>query len=199
MSYTPKDIVKTARKTAGKLLAEPWYAVGSVNGWRLSRQLARELTPGHKMHGRKWHAIARAEGADDVLFVADTGEIADVHLTWAAPGDGNFPAAGFHKSVAAFAAWLAEEKAYVAMIEAQAHAKDAVAPGSAICQNCGADWGNGQVTESCAECGGFALVRSCPVCSGRCGAIWRRAVMDSNDDGDAHWVGSCAAADPFVP
>lgn len=199
MSETPKDAVRTAREAAGKLLAAPWHVVGSISGWRLSRQLARELTPGHRMHGRKWHAIARAEGADDVLFVSGTGEIADVHLTWTAPGDSDFPSAGFHESVAAFAAWLAEEKAHVAMIEAQALAEDDVAPGTALCRSCGADWGSGQVTTRCAECGGFALVRSCPVCGGGCGAIWRRAVIDSNDDAEAHWVGSCAAADPFAP
>jgi hypothetical protein len=32
---------------------------------------------------------------------------------------------------------------------------------------------------------------ACPRCSGRCGATWQRAVVDSNDSKIAHWTGRC--------
>lgn len=28
--------------------------------------------------------------------------------------------------------------------------------------------------QGCVECGGYALERPCPVCGGRCGAVWKR-------------------------
>ncbi len=40
--------------------------------------------------------------------------------------------------------------------------------------------------------GGGAMGRDCPVCDGACGAEWRRAVEDSLEAGEAHWVGACA-------
>lgn len=43
----------------------------------------------------------------------------------------------------------------------------------------------------CAECGGGALQVACLVCTGTCGAMWNRAMLDSNDSGQAHWVGQC--------
>lgn len=199
VSDTEKDTVKAARRAAALLLDDPWYPVGSIGSWQLSRQLARELAPGHRMHGRKWHAVARCDGSDDVLFVSETGEIADVHMTWSTPVDSKFPSAGFHESVEAFSRWLDEEKAYVAMIVAQDEAEEAVAPGSAVCGSCGADWGLGKVTDGCNECGGFALVRTCPICGGGCISVWKRAIADSNDSGEAHWVGSCTANNPFEP
>lgn len=60
-----------------------------------------------------------------------------------------------------------------------------------ICCTCGADWKAGAFGPDCPECGGGALERPCMRCGGRCGAVWRRAVMDSQDEGLAHWVGSC--------
>lgn len=186
--------VKFARRAVARLLDGSWSPVGLIESWRLSRQLSRELAPGHRMHGRKWHAIARNTGSDDVLFVSDTGEIADVHLTWGTPRDGTWPTAGFHESVESFASWLAEERAHAVMIEAQVHAENRVVPGTAVCRSCGADWGQGHVSHDCPECGGFALVCTCPVCGGSCPAIWERAIMDSNDSGEAHWIGTCAKA-----
>ena len=60
------------------------------------------------------------------------------------------------------------------------------------CNTCGAAWHSGRYDESCKECGGGAMSRSCVVCGGRCGNDWSRAPMDSQDFGVAHWVGHCA-------
>ena len=60
-----------------------------------------------------------------------------------------------------------------------------------LCNECGSDWTLGNVGPDCKTCGGFALVRPCPMCSGSCGSIWKRAVLDSLDHEEAHWVGSC--------
>ncbi|HWP24088.1 MAG TPA: hypothetical protein VNM15_07935 [Candidatus Binatia bacterium] len=61
----------------------------------------------------------------------------------------------------------------------------------ASCNSCGADWDKGEFTEKCGECGGGALTIPCPRCAGRCGAIWQRAVIDSNQSGAAHFIGHC--------
>jgi hypothetical protein len=52
-------------------------------------------------------------------------------------------------------------------------------------------WHAGKWTEGCVECGGGALEIDCLICRGRCGSKWERAVLDSNDFGDAHWFGIC--------
>lgn len=59
------------------------------------------------------------------------------------------------------------------------------------CQQCGASWSEGSFSEDCAACGGGAMDRACLVCEGACGAEWRRAVVDSQDSGEAHWIGAC--------
>jgi hypothetical protein len=38
------------------------------------------------------------------------------------------------------------------------------------------------------------MSRGCPLCQGRCGTIVQRAVIDSNDEGSAHWIGACGLA-----
>ena len=62
---------------------------------------------------------------------------------------------------------------------------------SARCTSCGANWTEGQWTAGCGECGGGALEQPCLICGGRCGATWRRAVLDSNDFRCGHWHGAC--------
>ncbi len=64
---------------------------------------------------------------------------------------------------------------------------------AASCTTCGADWSAGGFSPGCAECGGGAMTRDCDFCQGRCGAVWRRAVVDSNDTREAHWLGTCNA------
>ena len=61
----------------------------------------------------------------------------------------------------------------------------------ASCTNCGANWSEGHFTEECLQCGGGAMERPCGVCKGRCGQSWKRAVIDSQDENEAHWVGAC--------
>jgi hypothetical protein len=59
------------------------------------------------------------------------------------------------------------------------------------CMDCGANWQAGAHTEGCEQCGGGALDIACLICGGRCGARWKRQVMDSRDSGVAHWMGGC--------
>jgi len=62
---------------------------------------------------------------------------------------------------------------------------------TAACRSCGAEWTAGRFQEGCPECGGGALETACLVCRGRCGNTWKRAVLDSQDSGQAHWTGRC--------
>src|SRR5688572_23482875 len=49
----------------------------------LDLELAREISPGHALHGRTAMAIGKKTSTDDVLFAVDGGkELAVVHLTW---------------------------------------------------------------------------------------------------------------------
>ncbi|MFT4542906.1 MAG: hypothetical protein ACI841_005358 [Planctomycetota bacterium] len=64
------------------------------------------------------------------------------------------------------------------------------------CQSCAAKWTENQHTEGCDECGGGGMERACPMCKGKCGSVWKRAPMDSQDEGTAHWLGSCALRRP---
>ena len=59
------------------------------------------------------------------------------------------------------------------------------------CNSCDADWSDGGFTDGCTECGGGAMTRNCILCNGKCGAEYSRAVIDSWDSGEAHWIGSC--------
>jgi len=108
-------------------------------------------------------------------------------------------------------AWLTDEE-YVPFDEhsradllAAGAAADALAepaPGScapnvdttAVCASCGADWEQGEHTAGCEECGGGAMLCACPMCDGGCGAVFSRAVLDSIDFHEAHWLGSCRRA-----
>lgn len=70
-------------------LLEPWTAVNNAQG--LEAELARELVPGHRLHGRPGlRAVVRRADSDDVLFVSDT-IVAVVHLTWAKEPDPTQP------------------------------------------------------------------------------------------------------------
>jgi len=67
-------------------------------------------------------------------------------------------------------------------------------PARADCPTCGSSWTEGLYGPECDTCGGGAMDRPCPVCGGICGRVWRRAVMDSQDSGLAHWIGHCGLA-----
>ena len=60
-----------------------------------------------------------------------------------------------------------------------------------LCTTCNANWSEGKFSADCPECGGGAMERNCFICSGRCDGIYTRAVIDSWDSGEAHWIGSC--------
>jgi len=60
-----------------------------------------------------------------------------------------------------------------------------------LCNSCGVNWSDGEFKPDCPECGGGALERSCLLCDGKCGSIWKRALLDSWDFKEAHWVGGC--------
>jgi hypothetical protein len=59
------------------------------------------------------------------------------------------------------------------------------------CGSCRADWQAGEFSEGCEECGGGALAKDCVVCGGICGNRWTKALMDTQDEGMAHWLGNC--------
>jgi hypothetical protein len=70
---------------------EPWAAIADLDwdegkkadycaGWE--GQLAREVGPMHILHTRAAKLIARRFDTDDALFQLETGEVAEVHLTW---------------------------------------------------------------------------------------------------------------------
>jgi hypothetical protein len=139
------------------------------------------MAPVHPLRGGGWRAVGRSDGSDDVLYAAADGRVAVVHLTWTRETIDGWPSAALYESWAAFADAWSEPEEDVAPIP---------------CPSCGADWAAGEVQPECPCCGGFAMRRPCPVCGGRCGAIWERAVVDSMDEGEAHWVGSCRLSTP---
>ena len=79
------------------VLLEPWHRVNSAES--LEAELARELLPGHRLHGRTGlRAVARRADRDDVLFVDDT-LAAVVHLTWSKETDPALPSADVYPSL----------------------------------------------------------------------------------------------------
>jgi hypothetical protein len=64
-------------------LLDPWTAVAPGASEALEKELRRELSPGHILHGLSLRAVARRTDRDDVVFEArGSGECAAVHLTW---------------------------------------------------------------------------------------------------------------------
>ncbi|ELU16065.1 hypothetical protein CAPTEDRAFT_155984 [Capitella teleta] len=59
------------------------------------------------------------------------------------------------------------------------------------CHLCWSVWFKRECSSSCLECGGFAMQRPCPICNGRCGAVWKRDVEMSHSHSKAHWDGEC--------
>ncbi|XP_072041790.1 uncharacterized protein [Amphiura filiformis] len=62
---------------------------------------------------------------------------------------------------------------------------------SETCSTCHICWRLQTYTQGCEECGGFALTRPCPICNGKCLAIWNREVDMSNEMKTAFWDGTC--------
>ncbi len=65
----------------------------------------------------------------------------------------------------------------------------------ASCKSCGAHWMHGAFNEGCEQCGGGAMEIACVACGGRCGSLWKRMILDSQDSGIAHWIGGCLLSD----
>ncbi|XP_014665703.1 PREDICTED: uncharacterized protein LOC106807770 [Priapulus caudatus] len=59
------------------------------------------------------------------------------------------------------------------------------------CKTCNVCWSLEHISLECAECGGFAIQRPCPICSGRCGQLWTRDIDMSHAMRTAHWQGDC--------
>jgi hypothetical protein len=62
-----------------------WYALQPGDGVGFEAELARELSPGHRLYGLALRAVGQGGNGDDILFkIADgSGRFAVAHLTWA--------------------------------------------------------------------------------------------------------------------
>jgi hypothetical protein len=61
-----------------------WWEITDPEHRRIfAEELASEVGKGHILHGLKLTPIARADGRDDYLFLAEDGRVAEVHLTFA--------------------------------------------------------------------------------------------------------------------
>ena len=88
----------------------PWNAVDARGAAGVEGELARELGPGHPLHGKRVRALGRRQDCDDVLFeLLDSGECAVVHLTWTSSPpeqDSRWPGTSIFSSLAAISATL---------------------------------------------------------------------------------------------
>ena len=76
-------------------------------------ELAREIARGHPLFGRRCIAIAKREGADDVLFAVGPEEVAVAHLTWSGkPERPPWPRSTLYTSFDAFLASTAGDFGY---------------------------------------------------------------------------------------
>ena len=90
---------------------DPWCDIAELGpdfAATFERVLAREVAPGHPLHGVPVAAIGKHGGCDDVLFrlLDGSGRVAVVHLTWtqSPPERPPWPAAELFASGEAFAA-----------------------------------------------------------------------------------------------
>ena len=73
---------------AADVFSDPWWDLRGDDdfvAWMrasIDAELAREVGPGHILHGRSATALARCKHCDDALFQLHDGEFARVHLTW---------------------------------------------------------------------------------------------------------------------
>jgi hypothetical protein len=89
----------------------PWYSIANIPDQMagMERELRRELSAGHPLHGLPVRALGRRQDCDDVLFALEdgTGRVAVVHLTWtqSPPERPPWPATTVYPS---FEGWVAE-------------------------------------------------------------------------------------------
>lgn len=63
----------------------PWIELARADDRRFFEdELYREIGPHHVLANRLAIAVGRVDGADDVLYMLDGGDVAEVHLTFAA-------------------------------------------------------------------------------------------------------------------
>ena len=86
---------KDAAVTLGELeklrWREPWALLSPDRRIPLERELEREISPGHPLHGKATTAAAARIDCDDVLFVVEGGGLAIVHLTWSRETSSRWP------------------------------------------------------------------------------------------------------------
>jgi hypothetical protein len=70
---------------------EPWWSVDEINEFH--KELERETTKGHVLHGISTKCIARRQDQDDFLFqlTDGSGRFVVVHLTWSEERDPAWP------------------------------------------------------------------------------------------------------------
>lgn len=68
-----------------------WREVDRREAAGLERELARELSEGHVLHGRVARAVAVGGDGDDVAFEVDGVGLFIVHLTWRIESDPRWP------------------------------------------------------------------------------------------------------------
>ena len=196
MMFSSTPNLAAVRKEARQKLGEPWLSVGRLGAFRLDRELLRELPSGHRLEGTRWTAIARSTAGDDVLYASRDGKLALVHLTWKKETRPEWPATYLYGSIDEILRSNRQEQDFIkALLDDEPH-DDIPERSPARCEHCGADWSTGQTNADCRCCDGHALTRPCLVCGGRCKAVWTRSIQDSNDTGEAHWVGACARQGP---
>ena len=87
-------------------LPEPWFDLRPRPGvayaaprLAMTTELARELTPGHVLHGEHAEALAKCSHCDSVLYELPGERFALVHLTWARhPEQPPYPETGIFTS-----------------------------------------------------------------------------------------------------
>lgn len=80
----------------------PWVSLDNPDHCALfEAELRAEIGPRHTLRGRRARAIGRIDGMDDILYMLDGGEVAQVHLTFASrmERDPRWPRAGIFPTV----------------------------------------------------------------------------------------------------
>jgi hypothetical protein len=72
-------------------LPEGWHPADSRAAEAAETELSRELHHSHALYGLKAMAIARRRDSDEWLFQLDSGQVAQVHLTYAAESTSVWP------------------------------------------------------------------------------------------------------------
>jgi hypothetical protein len=97
------QVDEDASQSRSQVWLDPWDPIERLPAETreaLARQLARELAPGHPLHGLPLRLVACGEG-DDALFAIDdgSGRVATVHLTRGDRQPAPWPSARLHASL----------------------------------------------------------------------------------------------------